>query len=62
MPHEKSEVKTTRLTVSLPTDLYQELGVIAKRESRSLGWVIRKAAENFVREDSPLFHQKRFEV
>ena len=47
----------TRLSVSLPPSLYKELELIAKRDSRSLGWVIRKAAENLVKEELPLFNQ-----
>jgi len=46
---------TQRLTVSLPTNLYMEIQLIAKRDSRSLGWIIRKAVENLVREEQPLF-------
>lgn len=46
-----------RLTVSLPPDLYEEVEKIAKRDSRSLGWVIRKAVETLVQNEQPLFHQ-----
>lgn len=43
-----------RLTVSIPKPLYDEVERIASRDSRSLGWVIRKAIEVRVQEESPL--------
>ena len=70
MHHFASDVKTqktkttaeeagevTRLSVSLPNDLYREVELLAKRDSRSLAWVIRKAVENLVKQEQPLFHQ-----
>jgi hypothetical protein len=52
---ETSEV--TRLSVTLPSDLYREVELLAKRDSRSLAWVIRRAVENLVKQEQPLFHQ-----
>lgn len=46
-----------RLTISLPAALYAELERIAVRDSRSLGWVIRKGAEELVKQEQPLFHR-----
>lgn len=46
-----------RLSVSLPPDLYAEIDKIAKRDSRSMAWVMRKAAEDLVKQEQPLFHQ-----
>ena len=46
-----------RFSVGLPADLYAELERIAKRDSRSLGWVARRAVEELVRQEQPLFHQ-----
>lgn len=46
-----------RLSVSVPRNLYDELDKIAQRDSRSMAWVIRKAAEGLVKQDQPLFHQ-----
>ena len=48
---------SVRFSVSLPKPLYDEVQVLAKREDRSLAFVVRKAVENYVREDQPLFHQ-----
>ena len=46
-----------RLSVSLPRDLYVEVEAISKRDSRSMGWVVRKAVENLVKAELPLFNQ-----
>lgn len=46
-----------RLTVSFPAGLYAELEKLAARDSRSLGWIIRKSAEELVKQDQPLFHR-----
>lgn len=47
-----------RLTISLPTKLYAEIDNIAKRDSRSMAWVLRKAAEMLVAEENPLFYPR----
>jgi hypothetical protein len=49
----------TRLTISLPSELYDEITRIAKRDSRSRGWVIRKAVDQLIREEQPLLHPSR---
>ncbi|HEU5080194.1 MAG TPA: ribbon-helix-helix protein, CopG family [Opitutaceae bacterium] len=46
-----------RLTISLPKTLYAHVERIAKRESRSMAWVIRKGIESVIKEDEPLFNQ-----
>lgn len=46
-----------RISVSLPKPLYAEVKILADREERSLAFVIRRAVENMVREEQPLFHQ-----
>jgi predicted transcriptional regulator len=50
---------TPRLSVSLSKELYGEVEKIAKRDSRSMGWVIRKAVEDLVKAELPLFHQSQ---
>lgn len=54
---EQSKTQKPRLSVSLPQDLYEEVEKIAKRDSRSMGWVIRKAVEELVKAELPLFNQ-----
>jgi metal-responsive CopG/Arc/MetJ family transcriptional regulator len=54
--HEEPD-DSVRFSVSLPKPLYHEVQVLAKREDRSLAFVVRKAVENYVREDQPLFHK-----
>jgi metal-responsive CopG/Arc/MetJ family transcriptional regulator len=46
-----------RLSISLPRNLYDEVVRISKRDSRSKGWVIRKAVEDLVKAELPLFNQ-----
>ncbi|OYU42110.1 MAG: hypothetical protein CFE44_25870, partial [Burkholderiales bacterium PBB4] len=46
-----------RLSISLPSELYSEVEKIAKRDSRSMGWVIRKAVEAHVQSEQPLFYR-----
>ena len=55
---ESGRMQTPRLSVSLPRELYDEVGKIAKRDSRSLGWVVRKAVEELVKAELPLFNQR----
>ena len=53
---QENEKDSPRLTISLPRKLYDEVQAIAAKESRSLAWVVRKALENLVAEEQPLFH------
>jgi hypothetical protein len=54
---EEEAADMQRLTISLPNTLYAQVERIAKRESRSMAWVIRKGVESLVKEDEPLFNQ-----
>ena len=47
--------KTIRLSVTLPTDVHDALEQIAERNGVSLAWVMRKAAEQYVEAEAPLF-------
>jgi metal-responsive CopG/Arc/MetJ family transcriptional regulator len=47
-----------RFSITVTPDTYKEIEQIANRESRSIAWVVRKAVENLVREEQPLFHQR----
>lgn len=57
-PKKKASPDVQRLTISLPSALYSEVELIASRDSRSLGWVIRKAVEKLVADEQPLFHKE----
>ncbi|WP_414660164.1 ribbon-helix-helix protein, CopG family [Horticoccus sp. 23ND18S-11] len=52
------EANVVRFSVSLPKALCDEVDHIADRDSRSRNWVIKKAAEELVKSDQPLFHQR----
>lgn len=56
-PKQQSRVKrkrTLRLSVSLPTELYEVLDQIASQNRVSLAWVLRDAAEKYVNDKWPL--------
>ncbi len=40
--------QTQRLSVTLPTDLYEALHVLAAAEDRSLSWLISRAIQDFI--------------
>jgi metal-responsive CopG/Arc/MetJ family transcriptional regulator len=44
------EAKTVRASISFPVDIYAELERIAKANKVSLAWVVRQAAEKYVRD------------
>lgn len=46
-----------RLSISLPSNIYVELERLAARDSRSLAWIARKAVQDYVERQEPLFHQ-----
>lgn len=50
----KSDLKTTRASVSFPSDLYETLEKIAKEKKVSVAWIVRDAAEKYVNEQWPL--------
>jgi hypothetical protein len=52
------ESSLVRFSVSLPKKLCTEVDRIANRDSRSRNWVINRAAEELVKSDQPLFHQR----
>jgi hypothetical protein len=57
-PESEDEGDTVRLTISLPKLLYAEVQHIAKRDDRSLAFVIRKAIEQRVHEEQPLLNPR----
>ena len=50
--------KSTRTTVSFPSEDYEELERIAVRNKVSVAWVIREAVSRYLAEQAPLFRQK----
>lgn len=48
------ELRSTRLSVSFPADLYETLEGLAREKKVSLAWVVRDAAEQYVRDQWPL--------
>jgi metal-responsive CopG/Arc/MetJ family transcriptional regulator len=44
------ESRTVRASISFPADVYAELERIAEANKVSLAWVVRQAAERYVRD------------
>ena len=54
------EPATARASISFPLDLYQTLESLAKAKKVSLAWIVRDAAEKYVKDEWPLFaHDSR---
>lgn len=49
---------TTRVSASLPPDIYAMLRDIAKEKKVSIAWVIRDATEKYVADQWPLFRNQ----
>lgn len=45
-----NEPKTVRASISFPANIYEELERIAEANKVSLAWVVRQAAEKYVRD------------
>ena len=56
-----TDPKSTRASISFPTDVYRELERIAESKKVSLAWVVRDAAEKYIAEQWPLFERSRTE-
>jgi hypothetical protein len=50
--------KSTRTTVSLSPEDYEELASIAARNKVSVAWVIRDAVSRYLAEQAPLLRQR----
>lgn len=55
------DAKSTRASISFPTEIYRELEQIAEAKKVSLAWVVREAAERYIADQWPLFKQSRTE-
>lgn len=49
--------ETARLSVTLPRDVHEALARMAEEKDVSLSWVMRKAAEHYIENQTPLFAQ-----
>lgn len=49
--------KSVRTSVTLPREVYETLGQLAKSKRVTVAWVIRDAAEKYVGNEWPLFRQ-----
>lgn len=55
MPTQKTTESTTaRTSVSFPLELYQTLESLAKARKVSVAWIVRDAAEHYVKAQWPL--------
>ncbi len=54
----RPDPKTTRASVSFPSDLYETLEKIAKDKKVSVAWIVRDAVEKYVNQQWPLFAGK----
>jgi len=50
-----TDIVSVRATISFPADLHKTLEDIARDKKVSLAWVVRDAAEQYVKEKWPLF-------
>ncbi len=50
----KTDLKTVRVSVSFPSDLYETLERIARGKKVSVAWVVRDASEKYVNDQWPL--------
>lgn len=53
----KAVKASNRTSISFPPELYRTLGAIAKQQKVSLAWVIRDAAEKYVKDRWPLLER-----
>lgn len=56
---ERDAQAKTRMSVSLPPELHQELERIARDKKVSLAWVMREAAERYVADQWPLLTKSK---
>ena len=53
---------TVRATISFPTELYDTLADIAKKNKVSLAWVVRDATEQYIADKWPLLAKSGWET
>ena len=55
MADQTKELETVRVSVSFPRPVHAELERIASANKVSLAWVVREAAEKYLKDRWPLF-------
>lgn len=53
-----ADPKTTRVSVSFPSDVYETLEQLARDQKVSVAWVVRDAAEKYLDQRWPLLGQR----
>ena len=54
----KRQKTGTRITVTVPSDHYEQVCRMAKGKKVSNAWIIRDAVEKYIQADAPLFATK----
>ena len=55
----RSAAKSVRTSVTLPRNVYETLGQLAKSKRVTVAWVIRDAAKQYIAEQWPLLERSR---
>ena len=55
----KEVKKSTRTTITVPAEDYEELERIAEKKKVSVAWVVREAVHRFLTAEAPLFRRGR---
>lgn len=53
--HRPVKGASVRATISFPPELYETLEDMARQKKVSLAWIVRDAAEQYIRDKWPLF-------
>ncbi len=56
---ESAQKQMRRFSVSVPSEQYDDLLVLARKNRVSRAWVVREAIERLLSDDMPLFHLRR---
>ncbi len=56
---ESAQKQMRRFSVSVPSEQYDDLLVLARKNRVSIAWVVREAIERLLSDDMPLFHLRR---
>ena len=55
----QKESGSTRLSITFPPETFRALEAIAEQKRVSVAWVVRDAAETYLRAKWPLLHESR---
>jgi len=56
---ESAQKQMRRFSVSVPSEQYDDLLALARKNRVSRAWVVREAIERLLSDDMPLFHLRR---